>query len=108
MAENFAYSRYYDNFTDGDRFVVIYNLHLSIVQTFLMAIVGVIKWHWVSFVFNASPVKIATWVLIALTLNASWLVSWAFGLRISQAVPEQRFCFKLVVVSQFMYEKRGY
>lgn len=98
MAENFLFSRYYDSSADNDKFVVIYNLHLSIVQIVLSTMVGVFKFRLVDFLFEFSPSKLLLWGIIGIVLNVRWLIDFGLGLQVDRADTDRKFGLRFLTV----------
>lgn len=99
MADNFLFSRYYDSSTDNDRFVIIYHLHIAIVQTVLSALIGLFAFRWSHYIFDISATKLGIWLVVGLVLNAKWLMDWAFNFHIFKSSNEKQFGIKFATIA---------
>ena len=98
MAENFLFSRYYDTSADTDKFIVVYNLHLAIVQTLIAFIIGLFSFKWSDFFFNFSITKISIWIIISIVLNIRWLADWVSGFQVDRSATEKQFGLRFVTI----------
>ena len=99
MIENFLYSCYYDSSSNNDKFIIIYNLHIAIIQTMITLFIGVFKFNWSDYVFNVSITRIFLWIIICVVINIRWLLDWTLGYRIDRTATEKEFGFRFITVS---------
>lgn len=99
MAENFLFSRYYDTVSDNDKHVIVYNLHLSIVQIVFAALIGLLKFHWQDYFFGFSILKIGIWILIGVVLNVKWLADWIMDIQFDRSASEKQFGLRFAAIA---------
>lgn len=87
-----------DSETEDDKFIVVYNLHIYVIQATFAFAIGLFEFNWIDFVFCVSWQDFLYWIAVGFIINVRWLLEHFFNVEFDNFNLEKNFAYKLLSI----------